>query len=270
MAARPHSVPDAGPLRTGSVIVTVFGDAIVPRGGTVALPGLMRLMRHLGAADTAVRTALSRLLADGWLDRTRVGPTSLYSLGARGRTEFARATPHIYGPLTRPWDGSLRLVFADGTTDPAALEGYAAVTPGVFVSPDGPAVTGLMATGDPDVVRGLAARAWPLDALAESYTGFTHRFAALPADANGLEPLPALAARVTLIHAWRRIVLRDPRLPAGLLPDDWPGFDARRLCSAAYAAVALASERHLDTMSDGPGPLPRGPDPRSRFSGAGS
>ena len=56
------------PSRTGSMIVTVYGDAILPRGGEAAMADLLVLMRRLGAAEGVVRTAVSRLARDGWLE----------------------------------------------------------------------------------------------------------------------------------------------------------------------------------------------------------
>jgi phenylacetic acid degradation operon negative regulatory protein len=62
----------------------------------------------------------------------------------------------------------------------------------------------------------------------------------------GLTPAQAMAARTLLIHDWRRIVLRDPDLPADLLPDDWPGNHALEMIRPLYAGLADASERWLD------------------------
>jgi phenylacetic acid degradation operon negative regulatory protein len=74
-----------------------------------------------------------------------------------------------------------------------------------------------------------------------------------------------MPVRILLIHDYRRIVLRDPRLPSGLLPPDWPGLPARALCARLYAALAPASERWLDATSNREGLLQRGPDPAARF-----
>ena len=40
--------------------------------------------------------------------------------------------------------------------------------------------------------------------------------------------------RTLLIHEYRRVLLRDPRLPAALLPLDWPGAAAFALCRDFY------------------------------------
>ena len=57
------------PSRTWSLIITLYGDAIVPRGGSVWLGTLLEFFRVLEIGDGVVRTAMSRLAADGWLGR---------------------------------------------------------------------------------------------------------------------------------------------------------------------------------------------------------
>ena len=95
------------PQRTWSVVVTVLGDAVVPRGGSVWLATLLALFDAMGIDAGAVRTAMSRLVADGWTERRRVGRNSAYSLAERGRATFAAATARIYAAEPPPWDGPL-------------------------------------------------------------------------------------------------------------------------------------------------------------------
>ena len=49
------------PLRGGSLIVTLFGDAIMPRGGAVALGSLIDLAAPFGLNERLVRTATTRV-----------------------------------------------------------------------------------------------------------------------------------------------------------------------------------------------------------------
>ena len=79
----------------------------------------------------------------------------------------------------------------------------------------------------------------------------------------------AFTARILLIHHYRRVVLRDPLLPYQLLPKDWPGRAARRLCGEIYRGLLSPSEQWLDdhaTNEDGPLPKPNGAVAR-RFEG---
>jgi phenylacetic acid degradation operon negative regulatory protein len=75
--ARLHS---GGRLRVWSLLVTFFGDAVAPRGGRVALSVLQDAMALLNIEAGAVRTAMSRLAGDGWVEREREGRLSFYEL----------------------------------------------------------------------------------------------------------------------------------------------------------------------------------------------
>jgi phenylacetic acid degradation operon negative regulatory protein len=67
----------------------------------------------------------------------------------------------------------------------------------------------------------------------------------------------AFTARILLIHHYRRVVLRDPLLPTALLPADWPGRAARKLCGEIYRGLLPASEQWLDRHGTNvSGPLP--------------
>ena len=255
----------AAPSRTGSVIVTIYGDAILPRGGSLALADLLALMARLGIAEGVVRTAVSRLAQDGLLLGRRAGRRSAYALTPRGEAEFEAAIPLIYGAPANAWDGKLRLAFPEHPADRAALEaqGFATLSPGVMLATT-PARHALDAAGEPGTMRNLAARAWPLDRLGALYEDFVALFAEM-SPAPDTTPIDAMAARILLIHAWRRIALRDPRLPAALLPIAWPGAQARTLCAKLYAALEPGSELWLDQASNGAAALPPNKKALSRW-----
>src|SRR5260370_31901154 len=92
------------PSRTGSIVITVFGDAIVPRGGSVWLGTLLAFFETIDIDSGVVRTAMSRLASDGWLERKKVGRNSFYRLAQQGRQTFDSPTQHIYQsqPSRRP------------------------------------------------------------------------------------------------------------------------------------------------------------------------
>lgn len=268
------------PSRTWSIIITIYGDAIVPRGGCVWLGTLLSFFKGLEIGDGVVRTAMSRLAADGWLERSRLGRNSFYRLADKGRATFSEATRHIYAARPPLWNGHVDLVLLTNGPDKEATRetlqqaGFGSPAAGVFVAPGGagsapPGTLSLQATASPETLRDLAARSWPLETTAEAYLRFIDSFAPLRAALDGasrLDDLEALVARVLLIHEYRRIVLRDPLLPAELLPPDWPGDAARGLCGALYRNLVGPSERWLDANAiDENGPLAASPEVSGRF-----
>src|ERR1700730_14828489 len=98
------------PLRGGSLLITIFGDAIAPRGGAVPLGRLIRLAAPFGLPGRPVRTSVPRLARDGWLAAQRSGRRSEYRVTRGGGERFAEATQRIYGQSPRQWDGRWTLL----------------------------------------------------------------------------------------------------------------------------------------------------------------
>ena len=260
------------PSRTGSIIITVFGDAIVPRGGSVALATLLEFFAAIDIDSSVVRTAMSRLTADGWFERERVGRNSFYRLVQRERLTFDIATRHIYGPPASDWTGRFELLLiANGGDRDAAREalknaGFGTPLPGVWVAPSGAPIPAeaksairLEVSAEDDSGRRLLSESWPLERTADAYRRFMESFEPLRGwiARNGLSGIDAFTARILLIHQYRRGVLRDPLLPVALLPQDWPGGAARALCGEIYRGLLSASEQWLDgRASNENGPLP--------------
>ena len=277
------------PLRGGSLLMTVFGDAIAPRGARVSLGSLIGLAAPFGLAERLVRTSVARLAADGWLTPLKRGRRSEYRLSDTGHGRFAEATERIYAVSPGAWDGSWTLLAVPpGGGARAELRerlrwsGFGQLAPGVFVHPsasaqrshrDRPAEGWLFTSRGEDLAadRRLAAAAWDWAELARRYRRFRDAFA--PIEARGalrqLTPESAFVVRTLLIHEYRKIHLRDPLLPPALLPEDWIGTEAYALCRRLYAAVFNAAERHLDAHgSTLDGALPSaGPEAFARFGG---
>ncbi|MCW8307654.1 PaaX family transcriptional regulator [Acidiphilium sp. PA] len=247
------------PSHTGSLIMTLMGDAIMPRGGTVALSTILDLCAGLDIGSGVVRTAVSRLAADGWLVASRQSRSSFYGIGPARRGEFVRAARHIFGPSRRPQVKQLSLILLEAGEAREPLRnrltrlGFVAWQ-GVMIAPERPLppsvaanVLAVTATATDDTIMRLATKAWRLEGLAALYTDFIESFGPIAEIAAAFTPRDAMLARTLIIHDYRRIMLRDPRLPVAFLPSPWIGAGARRLCAAIYAALRPASERWLDT-----------------------
>jgi phenylacetic acid degradation operon negative regulatory protein len=260
------------PIRAGSLIVTVFGDAVVPRGGVLSLSSLHEIMRAFRISDTLVRTALSRLVSEGWFERWKVGRNSYYRLTAKGQEAFAQATQRIYTDPSPAWHGSFDLLLLDNGQDRGALRaelseaGYGTLGPDLLIaaatsSKDKEGVLRLAAApADLPTARRLAERAWPLESIEGRYQRFIDTYAGTLKALEGgarFSSLDALLVRILLIHDYRRAVLKDPLLPQQLLPDPWAGAAARTLCGTIYKTLLPAAEGWVDRHAQNDrGPLP--------------
>lgn len=272
-------------LRAGSLITTVFGDSIAPRGGTVWLGSLIRTLAEFGVSERLVRTSVFRLAKDGWLQSQQLGRRSYYSLTDTGRERFEQATHRIYGAPVDHWDGQWCLLLLSALDTPTKETvrrecgwlGFGPMSANVLAHPApdladldvtmrrlGVAETlvvlrGQTIRGD-TAMRELARASWNLDDIDTRYAGFVRRFRPV-SDALGrsatLTAKQAFIIRTLLIQEYRKVLLRDPWLPAELLPPGWHGAAAYRLCSGLYRAVHAEADAFLDdTMETVDGPLP--------------
>lgn len=257
-APRLTQIAEALPLRAAAFIVTLYGDAVVPRGGEVWIGTIIETCATVGISETLVRTAVSRLVAAGQLEGWRRGRRSFYRLSEAALAEYEAAARIIYGPAEEG-PGRWRFVHlpeAGGEALMAGLErrGYARLKPLLAVGPArGPVPKGCLSfEAEPEgpLLAEFAAQSWDLAPHAAAYRAFIERFGSLDgaAPATGAE---ALAARLLLVHSWRQALLRDPRLPLAALPADWPGQEARALFHRLYRTLSPAADSHIGARFEG-------------------
>lgn len=277
-------------VQAGSLIISVFGDAVLSRGGRIWLGSLIRLLEPLGLNERLVRTSVFRLAKEEWLRTEAFGRRSDYVLTPSGHRRFEEASRHIYASHAPLWDRRWRLILVVGDLEPRQREhirrslfwqGFGVLGSDCFVHPSADltaAFDALVAEGlaeplgklmpllaadsrsglsanDADLVR----RAWNLEALGLAYSGFVATYLPILAELRRdrqaqVAPEDAFLLRILLIHDYRRLLLRDPELPDVLLPADWAGQKARLLCKELYRRLLEPSERHLDatlTLADG-------------------
>lgn len=278
-------------LRSGSLITTVFGDAIAPRGGTVWLGSLINIMADFGVSERLVRTSVFRLVQDDWLQSKQIGRRSYYSLTDQGHERFTQATHRIYGTPKGYWDGDWCLILLSmldaANKDKVRREcgwlGFGSMSANVLAhpSPDlGELDITLRRLGVSDrlvVMRGqtiksenamreLARSCWRLDEIDSRYEQFVQRFRPLikalsspgkTARQPQLSEKSAFLVRTLLIQEYRKVLLRDPWLPAELLPANWYGTAAYQLCRNLYRVVYAKADTYLDdAVETADGPLP--------------
>lgn len=258
-------------MNARSALFDLYGDHLRTRGRSAPIASLVRLLAALDIAAPAVRTAVSRMVRQGWLSPVRLPQGRGYALTVKAVRRLDEAGRRIYRDAPDTWDGRWHLLVIQHIPDRARRErlraglGYLAYAPlddTTWLSPrPSPELEVLFATegvraerfvsdydGDP---CGLVARVWDLDGLARAY----ERWIGEAEELLAAYPVPAdeeaFAARSLLVHEWRKFLFRDPGLPAMLLPDDWPGAKAARFFDAEAARLLPAASRFVDRCLDG-------------------
>ncbi|MGP0171393.1 phenylacetic acid degradation operon negative regulatory protein PaaX [Pseudomonas sp. NCHU5208] len=275
------------PIRASSLIMTLYGDAIEPHGGTVWLGSLIQLLEPMGINERLIRTSIFRLTKEGWLSAEKVGRRSYYSLTGTGRRRFEKAFKRVYSSSVPAWDGAWCLVVLSQLSpdkrkqvrEELEWQGFGAIAPTVLANPrcdrvdvgatlqelDALEDSIIFETRTQDVLASRALRAqvresWNIDELGRHYSEFIQLFRPLwkeLKEQENLQPADCFLARTLLIHEYRKLLLRDPQLPDELLPGDWEGRAARQLCRNIYRLIYRSAETWLNaTLETADGPLP--------------
>jgi phenylacetic acid degradation operon negative regulatory protein len=269
-------------VKAGSLIISVFGDSILPRGGKIWLGSLIKLLAPLQLNERLIRTTVFRLAKDEWLSNQSEGRRTNYQLTHSGWKRFEDASRQIYAPGAPSWDKRWRLVMVTAELTPSVRDklknvfywqGFGQMNANCFIHPS----ADLKASLDAISVRGMSdfvsqcmpliavnplldssandsaivRLAWNLDELRDSYLSFVKTYKKILEEIKKnkrekIDDETAFLIRTLLIHDFRRLLLRDPELPHVLLPKKWPGEAARDLTKEIYQRLLEPSERHLN------------------------
>ncbi|MGH3507044.1 MAG: PaaX family transcriptional regulator, partial [Nocardioidaceae bacterium] len=221
-------------MNARSALFDLYGDHLRSRGGVAAVAGLIRMMTALDIAAPAVRTAVSRMVRQGWLTPVRLGEGPGYRLTPRAERRLTEAAQRIYRTEPMAWDGQWHLLVIDHVADRAGRErlrsalaylGYAPLRDGSWVSPRASdEVDALLVAeetrahrfrarydGDATV---LATAAWDLEGIGRAYRRWLDEARTL-VEGAGDDPSDEVAfvARSRLVHEWRKFLFTDPGLP---------------------------------------------------------
>lgn len=266
-------------VSTQFVVFNLFGDYILPRGGSIWTSDLLRLLGLLGVGERAARSTLARMKQEGWLDTRRFGRRTQTTATRRGRAILEQGDQRIFEPATEGWDGRWHLVIYSLPEEKRELRnelrkqlawlGFGSLAPGAWISPHDRAAP-VEAALDELGLRGhvsqfagrpagalsdqeLVARCWDLPALEAQYRAFLARHApahaALRAAAGALDPERCFVRRFWLTYDFQPFPRRDPNLPRALLPDPWAGHAARELFGAYRALLGSGMGGLMDELA---------------------
>ena len=251
-------------MNARSALFDVYGDHLRSRGSQAPVASLVRLLAPLGVAAPAVRTAVSRMVRQGWLTPTRIHGASGYALTPRATRRLDDAAARIYRTRATTWDGTWHLLVVTPPAGRSARDrvraglsflGYGALDDTTWIAPrsagevdallagEGARAERFSAHHDGDSAM-LVSRAWDLDGIARSYLRFLDEAAGFAAETDTDQA--AYVARTRLVHEWRKFLFSDPALPAALLPIDWPGTKAAAVFDAESSRLLPAASRFVD------------------------
>lgn len=262
-----------GNISSTTLVFTFFCDVVTQHGGEIWLGSVIHALAPLGINERLTRTAVFRLVQEGWLESRKQGRRSYYRLTQTGQNYYQRAAKRIYASYKPEWDGVWTLLFVSLVPEDKrdilhrglSWLGYGRLAAGVYALPcnDRPPLDELLAdlTLEDSIVH-MQARAenaenlqklvmarWKLRNLRQRYKAFTSQYKIAhkalrnqtPADGHSIFLL-----RVLLMHEYRRILLSDPELPAAMLPADWEGYAAQSLSGEIYRELTTPTTKWVN------------------------
>jgi len=245
-----------------------FVISMVREDGTLAADELYDVGEACGFTLHQIRLCLARLVQEGQFVQEGRGRKANLRTTDLGHRTFVPELEHFQLGFLQdagraPWDGRWHLVgfsideerrAARNTLRAALLWTGAPMAGGLYVSPNAwenridavatdLGVADSLVYVDTDHLRVgaltdpplVAAHLWPLDDIAKRWQRFTeeaqplwHQLAAEEA-ADQFERVRFLAGVVSISAAFEACLRHDPLLPPELLPQPWPGTEARRV-----------------------------------------
>lgn len=268
-------------VRTQFLVFTLFGEYVLPRGGSIWTSNLLSLMEVLGVSERAARSTLSRMSRKGWITARKEGRRSRYSLTPRGWMLLKQGEKRIFEPTPQEWDGLWYLVVYSLPEKKRRLRhslrqglswlGFGPLSPGTWVSPHNRFIevknmckdlgvqqhveifsgahVGL--STDQEIVR----TCWDLAELEAQYKEFIRLYQGQyegylqqgdNEKAVSLEQCFVL--RFWLTHQFQSFPRTDPNLHPALLPPDWIGYKARELFENYRALLESHANQYVDDV----------------------
>ncbi|MFJ9978367.1 PaaX family transcriptional regulator C-terminal domain-containing protein [Streptomyces cyaneofuscatus] len=248
--------------------------ALIRENGTVDADELYTVANTLGMSDQQVRLCIKRLVSEGRFTHEGRGRKAKLHATTDTKRSLAPNADFLRHAFQQdagvaPWDGVWHVAaFAvpesartarDALRETLVHLGGAPLQGGLYVCANAwepyveeaahrlgthGSLTLLTTTdlrrGDPQEPAELAHRLWPLPEIADRYHRLSRlaqpRLAQLTGPAE-LSPSALLTIAVELAAELTRAIEPDPLLPPQLLPQPWPGTQARKLIAQCWAAL---------------------------------
>ena len=224
--------------RVWSFIVTIFGDLAREDSHYISSRTLNRLTAQIGVKPEATRVALHRLRKEDWLESTKFGRESHYRLTENGRALSREAAPRIYGAAS---DEAWMLALYD--PNKIAPEGLRISSGMILVASECAGAMNFAVTNPLPL--------WMVDRLVQADVqsaihNLHARLAGFSAEPDAAE-LDRAVLRLSLVHEWRRIILRVPDVPDLLFEN---AFSLGELRGNVQRLLSALSDVSLEQIID--------------------
>ncbi|MEU4158494.1 PaaX family transcriptional regulator C-terminal domain-containing protein [Actinoplanes sp. NPDC026670] len=249
-------------MQARSALFDLYGDYLRARGSRAPVAALVRLLAPLDIAAPAVRTAVSRMVRQGWLHPLRLASGPGYLLTPKAARRLDEAAARVYRTGRGGWDGRFDMILLH---QPVARQdalrltylGYGPLSDQVWVAPRASEeIEAVLSEAEAGYERfsashtsgsDIVSRAWDLKRIGQSYEDFVETLRpVMKAVTPRSTDEEAYAARFRLVHAWRSFLFQDPQLPTALLPTGWPGVKAALFFDKHATRLRPAADRHVE------------------------
>jgi phenylacetic acid degradation operon negative regulatory protein len=260
-----------------TIIFSLFGQYVLPRGGKVWIGTLIRALAALDFSPGAVRALVSRMKRKGLMENRRVGRRSFYWLTDSALHQVQEGGSRAFAPSGDDWDECWTVATYSVPEEYRERREtlrrsltwfrFGALAPSVWISPHPlPSdaenkwrnlgvwryldIFRAEYLGSSDM-RSMVAHAWPhLPEIEERYRAYIARYGPLLRrfKAGRLDDEESFATRLRSLFEFVAITLRDPDLPPSLLPEDWSRPSAQLLFRELVSALNEPAERFFDAI----------------------
>ena len=208
-----NEIRDIDGLKTWSFVVTLFGD--LGAGEPIALSGKQvgSVLSRIGIKPEATRVALHRLKNDGWIETSKSGRETLYSLSRQGLADTRAVYGDVYRETIKYPDGwVLYLLPPDQSVSQDQSGSVIEVQRNLFLAPK--TLTGSDQSALVLELNGAKPPAWFADQLVPPHSLLiAEKLSRLSAKALSLaNQTPAFdlaVIRLLILHQWRKMALRE-------------------------------------------------------------
>jgi phenylacetic acid degradation operon negative regulatory protein len=234
---------------------------------------VIEVLARLGVSEHATRSTLARMVNRGLLRRQRHGRRMYFGLTARSAEILHDGQQRIWqtGAVNHDWDGTWTLLCFSlpeswqrqrhDLRSQLAWAGFGPLQGGIWIAPGPVPVDGIVAdlglaahvrvfrahADELTDIPQLVTDAYDLHTVATRYRDFLTRWAG---DTPPPYPDDPLAARLSIVTEWLRIIRTDPRLPVQHLPDDWPAVPAQKAFHTLEATLDPPARTIAATLLD--------------------